>query len=619
MTTKAGGSLKSAAMRAAALPTGLAVLGVVGALWAALSFAGLDPLTGPGALVLAVGAGACAAAAGVVGFALRAHLGAHVVDPIGKLAATVSRLAAGDRSATLSMDGRQDEIGRMAREIDAFRRAVTADEERRAEADAARAAEADAQRFVEGASEAGDHRAALAVIAEGVERLAAGELAFRVTRETPPTYSKLREDLNRAFETLESAMAGIGANADAVRAAATDIAGASDDLSRRTESQAASLEESAAAIEEITATTRSTADNAGRARDVVEKARDEAAAGGDIAKKAVVAMREIAASSEKIGQIIGLIDEIAFQTNLLALNAGVEAARAGEDGKGFAVVASEVRALAGRTADSANEIKALILRSKEQVDSGVELVDGAGDALGRIIAGVAEIEAVVGEIATSAQEQATGLQEVNGAVSQMDQFTQQNAAMVEQATTAVRALSRQTDEFARLIGRFRVDQGRVSALKAKMAAAAPAMVKTAPKAAIGGGASKPKPVVQSAARQPAAQKPLAPKAAASKPSAIKPAAKVTPLRPRAEAAKPTALAPKPVAKAAPVKPADPKTAAKGVAHAAQPAAASSAARPAKAAAPARPAPKVADKAAAAPPPKRRAARAKVDSEGWEEF
>ncbi|WP_309643171.1 methyl-accepting chemotaxis protein, partial [Phenylobacterium sp.] len=224
---------------------------------------------------------------------------------------------------------------------------------------------------------------------------------------------------------------------------------------RRTEQQAASLEETAAALDEITATVRRTAEGATHARKVVETARSDAAEGADVVRRATSAMDEIEGSSKQIGQIIGVIDEIAFQTNLLALNAGVEAARAGEAGKGFAVVASEVRALAQRSAEAAKEIKALITASSDQVGVGVDLVAATGKALESIVTQVAEINGIVAEIAASAQEQATGLQQVNTAVNHMDQVTQQNAAMVEESTAASHALAHEAKELAVLVAQFR--------------------------------------------------------------------------------------------------------------------------------------------------------------------
>ena len=166
-------------------------------------------------------------------------------------------------------------------------------------------------------------------------------------------------------------------------------------------------------------------------------------------------MGEIESSAKQIGNIIGVIDEIAFQTNLLALNAGVEAARAGDAGRGFAVVASEVRALAQRSAEAAKEIKTLIATSSAHVGRGVKLVGDTGEALDGIVAKVAEIDGLISEIASSSQEQATGLAEVNVAVNRMDQVTQQNAAMVEEATAAAGSLSNESRELSRLVGQFR--------------------------------------------------------------------------------------------------------------------------------------------------------------------
>jgi methyl-accepting chemotaxis protein len=197
---------------------------------------------------------------------------------------------------------------------------------------------------------------------------------------------------------------------------------------------------------------RKTAEGATHARHVVSTAKSDAEKGGGVVRQAISAMSGIEQSSRQIGQIIGVIDEIAFQTNLLALNAGVEAARAGDAGRGFAVVASEVRALAQRSAEAAKEIKSLISTSRSQVEQGVDLVAETGKALERIFAQVAEIDAIVSEIATSAQDQASGLQEVNTDVNQMDQVTQQNAAMVEESTAASHTLSLETEELTLLIG-----------------------------------------------------------------------------------------------------------------------------------------------------------------------
>jgi methyl-accepting chemotaxis protein len=212
-------------------------------------------------------------------------------------------------------------------------------------------------------------------------------------------------------------------------------------------------------MDQITSTVKETATGASRANMVVIETRDEAEQSGDVVRRAVEAMNGIERASAEIGDIISVIDGIAFQTNLLALNAGVEAARAGDAGKGFAVVASEVRALAQRSADAAKDVKAKIAASSEQVAMGVELVSETGKALQRIITRIGEISTLVGTIATSADQQATGLQQVNTAVSEMDGVTQQNAAMVEQATAAARSLAEEAQELARQVARFTIGSG----------------------------------------------------------------------------------------------------------------------------------------------------------------
>ena len=307
----------------------------------------------------------------------------------------------------------------------------------------------------------------------GLEKLAEGDLQFRLTEPLPPHYEKLRADFNAAVAQLQDTVSVIGRNTHAIRAGAGEIASAADDLSHRTEQQAASLEQTAAALDQITATVRKTADGADHARDVVGKAKADAERGGVVVREAVLAMGEIESSSHKVAQIISVIDEIAFQTNLLALNAGVEAARAGDAGRGFAVVAQEVRALAQRSAEAAKEIKTLISASTAQVGSGVKLVGETGESLERIVAQVADINGVVLEIAASAKEQATGLAEVNGAVNQMDQTTQQNAAMVEQSTAASHSLAQEADDLARLLRRFRTGQREIAPCRPRRPGGAP--------------------------------------------------------------------------------------------------------------------------------------------------
>ncbi|HPA37514.1 MAG TPA: methyl-accepting chemotaxis protein [Phenylobacterium sp.] len=400
-------------------------------------------------------AGALITLLAVAGISVAAILG--VKKAIQSIADATGRLASGDTSQNLEQIARKDELGAIVSSLTVFkdnqaRLAAMHDEQKELEArEEATRAEAEAERAKTSAAQS----AVVASLADGLSRLSNGDLTHRIDHAFPSEYEALRMDFNAAMERLQGAMQVITSNVNQINAGADDIAGASDDLSRRTEQQAASLEETAAALDQITATVRKSAEGAAHARVVVQNAKTGAAEGGEVVRQAVTAMGQIEDSSKQISQIIGVIDEIAFQTNLLALNAGVEAARAGEAGKGFAVVASEVRALAQRSAEAAKEIKGLITASTTQVGSGVQLVSRTGQALEAIVNQVAEIDALVTEIAASAQEQATGLNEVNSAVNKMDQVTQQNAAMVEESTAATHALKGEAGELSRLVGEFR--------------------------------------------------------------------------------------------------------------------------------------------------------------------
>jgi methyl-accepting chemotaxis protein len=298
----------------------------------------------------------------------------------------------------------------------------------------------------------------VSVVAEGLRRLACGDVSEHMTSLVDPRYAQIKDDFNTAVDCLRDTVSTIVQRTGSMQAGIDEVSYASDDLSRRTEQQAASLEETAAALDEITATVVRSAEGARRASEAASAARVDAGRSGEVVQQAVAAMGEIEKSSAQIGQIIGVIDEIAFQTNLLALNAGVEAARAGEAGRGFAVVAQEVRALAQRSADAAKEIKTLIANSTAQVDRGVKLVGESGASLDGIVSKVGEIDSLISEIARSSQEQATGLNQVNSAVNQMDQVTQQNAAMVEETTAAAANLRTEAHELSDLMTRFKTGQ-----------------------------------------------------------------------------------------------------------------------------------------------------------------
>jgi methyl-accepting chemotaxis protein len=329
------------------------------------------------------------------------------------------------------------------------------------------------QKIVKFATDVTDRVKAVDEIGISLARLADGDVAQRIDFAFVPSFEKLRTDFNLSVEKLHTTLLKITDGIGAIQSGTKEISSASDDLSRRTEHQAASLEQTAAALDEITATVRKTAEGAIHAREVVVVAKTDAERSGVVVDQTVAAMGAIETSSREIGQIIGVIDEIAFQTNLLALNAGVEAARAGDAGRGFAVVASEVRALAQRSAAAAKQIKTLILTSSAQVASGVELVSRTGDALQRIAVQIADINGVITDIAASAEEQAAGLNQINTAINQMDQVTQQNAAMVEQSTAATHSLSNEAEDLSILIRQFNVGEGPSNAAGPKSAFSVP--------------------------------------------------------------------------------------------------------------------------------------------------
>lgn len=426
----------------------------------------------------------------IIAFAMGWLLSRSIATPVSLMTVTMGKLASGDNNVDIPGVGRKDEIGDMAAAVQGFKDAAIEKIRMEGEAAAQRAAaEAERARNEEAQKKAAAEQAiVVSGLADGLTQLSSGNLTYRITRDFPGEYKKLQDDFNDAMSQLMETMKVISAASQGIRSGAGEMSGAADDLSKRTEQQAASLEETAAALDEITATVKRAADGSRQAHSAAANARTDAEQGGEVMKGAIAAMQAIEQSSQQIAQIIGVIDEIAFQTNLLALNAGVEAARAGDAGRGFAVVASEVRALAQRSADAAKEIKGLISKSTEQVESGAKLVGDTGESLQRIIGRVAEINELVREIASSAEEQAVGLSQVNTAVNQMDQGTQQNAAMVEESTAASHALAHEARELANLVAKFSIgDEPLVETYKkptaskpaAKPAAARPAAVKPA--------------------------------------------------------------------------------------------------------------------------------------------
>ncbi|OGA98222.1 MAG: chemotaxis protein [Burkholderiales bacterium RIFCSPHIGHO2_12_FULL_69_20] len=297
----------------------------------------------------------------------------------------------------------------------------------------------------------GDPAQAIAV----ARNVAAGDLCQPIVL-APGDTTSLMAHLGLMRDALNDLVGGVRENADGVATASAQIAQGNQDLSGRTEQQASALQQTAASMEQLGATVRQNTDSAQQANQLATGASQIAMQGGDVVDEVVQTMRGINDSARKIADIIGVIDGIAFQTNILALNAAVEAARAGEQGRGFAVVASEVRSLAGRSAEAAREIKALIANSVERVDQGTTLVDRAGATMQEVVASIRRVSDLVGEISSATTEQGTGMAQVGQAVGQMDQATQQNAALVEQTAAAAESLHAQAQQLVRSVAAFKL-------------------------------------------------------------------------------------------------------------------------------------------------------------------
>lgn len=300
----------------------------------------------------------------------------------------------------------------------------------------------------------------LELLNNALDRLANGDLTSSIAEKTAPQFEGLIANFNAAVGNLSGAFAQIVEEANKISGNTRELTAATDDMARRTEQQAAALEETAAAVEEITTISKLSAQRSEEAKAIVESSAVEAARSRDVVTDAVKAMGAIEESSQKITQIISVIDEISFQTNLLALNAGVEAARAGEAGKGFAVVAQEVRELAQKSAAAARDITTLIATSAGDVESGVALVLKTGESLEQIQKRIQSVNDQIGEIATASREQSGRLSEINASVNELDHVTQQNAAMVEQTTASAFSLASEADGLTEQVGQFSVGETR---------------------------------------------------------------------------------------------------------------------------------------------------------------
>nr|WP_243256455.1 MULTISPECIES: methyl-accepting chemotaxis protein [Rhizobium] len=426
--------------------------------------------------------------------------GRGISRPVRLLTERMSRLAKGDLHDPIGGVDRQDEIGEMARALEVFRANEMQMREMEAQEAALTAQSKDLQSSISGivaAAAAGDFSkriaktyedADLQTFAESVNELvinvdlgvtevrrviaalSEADLTQEMNGSYQGAFAELQTNVNQTLATLRATMQTIRHAAGTITDNSGELSSSANQLARRTEQQAAALEETAAALEEITTTVKTSTARANEATQMVRDTKSSAGKSGNIVRNAIDAMGRIEQSSQKIGQIISVIDEIAFQTNLLALNAGVEAARAGEAGRGFAVVAQEVRELAQRSANAAREIKGLITTSADEVKGGVSLVLSTGEALKEIEELVNRVDDHVTTIARAAAEQSMALGEINSSVNHMDQMTQQNAAMVEETTAASQILADEARQLHAQLERFRLESNGQSGQRYRAAA-----------------------------------------------------------------------------------------------------------------------------------------------------
>lgn len=312
------------------------------------------------------------------------------------------------------------------------------------------------------------------------QKIAEGDLTERIDLDQEDELGLLAKSLNQAADNLERLISSVNLSVNNLTMAVTDISSGNQNLSQRTTEQASSLEEIASTLEEATATIRQTADNTIEANSISDSSTKLAINGGTIVEETVGSINRISESGKKIGEIIAVINEIAFQTNLLALNAAVEAARAGDQGRGFAVVASEVRNLAQRAGSSAKEIEALIKDTLENINQGTSLVTKSGAALNELITSVKEVGRIISEVTASTEEQRQGIDQINTAVMDLDTMTQQNAALVEETASASEEMAAQAGELKELMKQFKIndDLGGLNSVKA-MKGSDPEIKKTA--------------------------------------------------------------------------------------------------------------------------------------------
>jgi methyl-accepting chemotaxis protein len=483
----------------------------------AAAFTGQVQLILPAILLAAL----LASVAGAMVFAQRS-----ITGPLLALAGVMQRLTAGDTRIDVPHAARKDEIGAMARAVSVLRESTeqvallqenerAAAQARIARADSMAAVVSDVGEVVAAAA-AGDFSARLQIsdadeqmqklvagineinavvdgatteFAETLRAIAGGDLTQTIATGYRGRFKDLKDAINETVDRLSATVRTIQLTSADVGLAAREINMGADDLSKRTEEQASSLEETAATTEELAASVKASAQGSRQAASIADEAMQAAQSGGAIATEAVAAMARIETASQKISDIIRVIDDIAFQTNLLALNAAVEAARAGDAGKGFAVVASEVRTLAQRSGEAAKDISGLISSSNAEVGAGVKLVRQAGEQLDQILAASRKVAGTIAEISAAAGEQAGGIEEMSQAVAHLDEMTQQNAALAEESAASAASLTGKIGQLNDLVAAFRTGHEASQAARPAAAAYAPPKLRASDHAAAAAGAA----------------------------------------------------------------------------------------------------------------------------------
>ncbi|MBX4957424.1 HAMP domain-containing protein [Rhizobium lentis] len=404
-----------------------------------------------------------AGAAGFGSFALLLvglyFLRRRAIVPLDGMKAYMGSLAEGDFSTEVPYFDRSDEIGAMSKAVAVFRRNALERQDAQKRETALRDQEFQREhsQMAEKAAEEQRRETVIEELTYGLDQLSLGNLNCRITTAFAPAYETLRAKFNGSLDALCVSMAEVAQTSRQVGSSSSGITDAADSLASRTEQQAAMLEEAASALGEMNAKAKDASNHAGKATGMMAETRSSAEHSAAIVRDAIAAMQKIEGSSTQIGEIVNVIDEIAFQTNLLALNAGVEAARAGEAGKGFAVVAQEVRELALRSANAAKEIRSLISTSSSHVSTGVELVNRTGKALMEIEGQVEQVAGLIARIVSVSSEQALAIGEINASVNALDEVTQRNAAMAAETVSACRALGSQTQTLEGIVSRFQTD------------------------------------------------------------------------------------------------------------------------------------------------------------------